>query len=551
MQHIEVTPAGTYIFVAGTDGTTTPTTGIHPVNLSSSPIAIGTAFAITGSIKELQYVSSSSKLYFTLTNSSTDIRTLNWGGTPIALTNNTVIQSVIGSWVATHKSGSDLYWATTTDIFKNGTAVSGSFSFVSSGAMILADSKFYVLDNVAATANLKVFNSSYGSIHNISGVCAESGTITIGSKSRPLHIKAKSDESVYRMWESGFEFLGRRNVVEATDSIRYYFRQLSPHGDEVSNGGYLRRPQQMLSPQGISGLFSDFASCGDLATAVAAAGANGIVRSQTIFNALTGQFQTYGVTAKQNITALDTYLCEDDPSSPVTCNTSTDKFSLELSFGAMNSSYIDQSVLKISCSRKLGTMESLEFQGGELRRELLKWNTGDTMASRYEVYSLEDQSNEDRASIVKFQKVTDDSSFVARQISAMQRSGEVEANIKEYQRSSAQSQFNFRQANLREASVTNFISNTHSSLMVFDAVDFDTVKTLNNFSSYTPAFCLSTTTASTQGTSNTCSAATMSTLPSSTMSAGSSFDLNTMDLIDFNNNTHQLQDGSVFEIPDP
>lgn len=546
MQHIEVNSAGTNLFVAGTKSATT---GIHPAVLS--PYAIGTAVSISGSIKELQYVSTSAKLYFSLTTSGTDIRTLDWSGS--ALSSNTIVQSSIGSWVATHKSGSDLYWVTTTDIYKNGSSVSSS-TFASSGAMVIADSKIYVLNNVGGSANLKVFNSTYSSIHNVSGVCSESGantTITIGSKSRILHIKAKSDDSVYRIWESGFEFLGRRNIVDTTDSLRYYFRQLNPHGDEVTNGGFLRRPQQMLSPTGISGFFSDFATCEDLATAVAAAGANGIARSQTLFDASTGQFKTYGVTAKQNVSLLDSYLCKDNTSSG-TCNSSSDKFSLELSFGAMNTSDVDDSVLKISCSRQLGTMESMEFSDGELRRELLKWNTGNTVAARYEVYSLDDQSNEDRASIIKFEKVTNASSFVARQISATHRSGEVEANIKEYQLGSTEAEFKFRQAHLKDTSVSNFLSNGHSTIQVINANDFDTVKSLTNFGSYLPAYCLDTSTTSTQGNPDTCAAAiNMSTLPSAVMSEGSGFDLSTIDMIDFTNSGHPLQDGSVFEIPDP
>ena len=549
MQQLEIFPTGDILIVAGTKNSFV---GIHPYNLSTA--SFGTPISVSGSIKELQYISVESKLYFTVSGSGTDVRHLTWNGS--GFVSNTGLYTAITGWIASHKSGTKFYYATTSGIYENGSLIAGSITFSGEGSMVVAGSKFYVLSNVASMGLLKVIDvASPSSSLSLSGVnCTEqpgaNTTFTIGTKSKLLNIKAPTNDSVYRIWETGFEMIGRRNV--ATSNARYYFHELNPHGDEISNGGYLRRPQQMLSPNGIAGFFSDFATCQDLETAVAAAGSNGIVRSQTLFDAFTGEFQTYGVTAKQNVDPLDTYLCEDS-AVPGSCNNSADKFSMELRFGALNTTELDDSVLKISCNRKLGTMESLEIKNNEPRRELLKWNTGDVSQARFEVYQLDDDSSEDRAELVKFHK-NGSNTFISRKVSASHRSNSVSAYVQEYGKNDGggiASEFVTRSFHFEESTVTNFMANTHSSILMFSTESFDEIKYNLSFAAGTPVItadkCLDFSTLSTQATISTCNS-NFPTLQSTEMSEDALLDLNATSLINFTDSGHPFQDGSVFEI---
>lgn len=440
--------------------------------------AIGTNRLYSSPLKQFQLIGTD--LYF-YDGSGLKKTTFSTGGVP----NATLLATTSPAWEAFAIIGTSVYSFVTTgykvqkhDLSSLGGTAStttSSLSYLNSGTspkqIIILNGKVVLADQ--DHAQLQVFESTLTpAAQTLGGQCTDSVVATIGTTTETVTFTSKPDDSVYRLLETAFEAVGVRQIP--LDKYVYAFREFEPHGLEVRSGGVLGQAQQMLGPDGIASFVSEFANCNALKTALNSAPNMTMTRSRTFPDILTGNLETYtGVFKKIAQDITNSFYCKDNTLTG-SCVTGSDIYDIEVTFYGSSNGKAEMNKMKISCDRKVGSLESVEKENSDVRREFTIWNTGDWTKARFERYSVDEES-ETRVQLQKLLK-TGNGSLWSRSVFTNENGSYTNGHVKEYQIYGGKAMT--RAFNLSD-STTNFLA-SHPAVVV-DGINYDDILTNSSF----------------------------------------------------------------------
>lgn len=398
-----------------------------------------------------------------------------------------------------------------------------------------------VLENkvlFAEYSGIDVYNDGANAlISNYSGNCNEPMVVTLGTTTKALTMESVQNLTFHGLFEDGFRMIGR-TFFSNTDKPFYYFQSLSHHGgDGVRTGGMLERAQEMLGPEAIGGLLSEYATCNDVKAAAP------FTKNVTLVEEAINRTHSISLSITLTSETMNSFICNDTDPTGAGCSTPYD-FIIE--FAHSDAERREKNRIKIKCGKQLGTFESaeIELDGSETRRELLVWNTSVPETARYENYSLS-QDSKTRAEIIRLIK-NDTNVLKARKI-------EVELDGV-YKRASA-TQYELDASNFFTSrydisdTLANFDSN-NSWINMANTISFSDMRSNLDFSSgptLQAMSCASRSEVSLSGTNQT--SCSFNTLPGYPMSKGTNLDLSIMDL-NIEDSSHIMNTlPVVFELP--
>lgn len=285
-----------------------------------------------------------------------------------------------------------------------------------------------VIDNKVffAEANeLNAYLDFTSTLVSAKGNCSESLSIALGDVTKTVFFESIQDQPLLPIFEDGINLIGR-NTFSNTDKPFYYFQSLSHHGDGIRTGGKLERIQEMLSPEAIGGLLSNFATCADVKAAATAA----VPFSKTIVlveESLNKQMNII-VSLAPTTEVINTFICDD--SDPNSAGCAGSKYDFVINFSHNDGERREKNRIKLKCGKQLGTFESAELEylpTSETRKELLVWNTSSDVKARFESYSL-DQDTMKRAEVIRLEKADTNlikSRTVQVELNGLNKSGSV------------------------------------------------------------------------------------------------------------------------------
>ena len=215
------------------------------------------------------------------------------------------------------------------------------------------------------------------------------------------------------IFAEALDILGLR-VVANLDQPYYIFRSLHEDDNDIkTGGGRLRRVQESLSSTGILSLIKTHATCTDLKNAVAA---GPITPAYSVFDPFEGELFKVNFKISSGAEAIPSYICS--ATSSAGCGTAA-KYDLRIEFAVSDSLGVNEKgIFKLACNRALGSYETFDNRDiGETERELILWNTENPVASRFEEYIFEVESNKVWAGLNKVEKVNN-SEFWSRSANA-------------------------------------------------------------------------------------------------------------------------------------
>lgn len=259
------------------------------------------------------------------------------------------------------------------------------------------------------------------------GSCVDNtSTFTAGAGAvDPLGLESIQDDAIYRIYETGLEFLGRR-TLETPESYTY-FPHLRDDDDDVRTGGYLGNITDMLGPKQIGGFFSGYSNCSALVADAVVAGGS-ITRSQTFVDPKDFSVKTYSATVSAfNEPRASFIRCDANPAGSCSPN-NYDNYELLVNITGNN----EKGRIKLNCGFKAGEFEFLESNPGQTYRNLTLWNTNTDNYARYEKYELADETNPTHTwvSLSKVQKSASNLLW-GREVRSEITSGWIQSDVKE------------------------------------------------------------------------------------------------------------------------
>ena len=314
----------------------------------------------------------------------------------LTLTNPTNLTIESGNLHVTHNSGDiSIYDFNLTHIKTNITPIT------TPNALAVMGDKAYIY----GSGQLKAF--SYAPVTNTlslisthTGTCSEAIDLSPFGMSKIITVKS-STEDLIPIFAEALDILGLR-VVANLDHPYYIFRPLHEDDNDIkTGGGRLRRVQESLSSTGILSLIKTHATCIDLKNAVAA---GPITPAYSVFDPFEGELFKVNFKISSGAEVIPSYICS--ATSSAGCGTAAG-YDLRIEFAVSDSLGINEKgIFKLACNRALGSYETFDNRDiGEKERELILWNTENPVASRFEEYILEVESNEIWAGLNKFEKV--------------------------------------------------------------------------------------------------------------------------------------------------
>ena len=234
------------------------------------------------------------------------------------------------------------------------------------------------------------------------GTCSEAIDLSPFGMSKIITVKTSKENDLIPIFAEALDILGLR-VVADLDEPYYIFRSLHEDDDYIkTGGGRLRRVQESLSSTGILSLIKTHASCTDLKNAVAA---GPITPAYNVLDPFEGELFKVNFKISSGSEVIPAYICS--ATTPGVCGT-TANYDLRIEFSVSDSLGIDEKgIFKLACNRALGSYETYELRdANETERELILWNTENPVASRFEEYIFEVESNGIWAGMNKVEKVT-------------------------------------------------------------------------------------------------------------------------------------------------
>jgi hypothetical protein len=219
------------------------------------------------------------------------------------------------------------------------------------------------------------------SIQNtVPNVCESQLMASINAIPYKLNLSSRNNQNVKMAFEEAFRGIGNRSVFNQAST--YYFESLqSDHDDDQGRSeGLLGRGSSMMGPDGLGGVVNGLypnMDCFQLKTAV---GSTGLTKSFSLVDNIKGETRTYSLNITVPTDNMHEFVCPTGP-----CST---KYDLALEISAPGD---EKTKLQISCSDKIGSIESADLYDGELRHELTIWNTTSSATARYENYQIEDR----------------------------------------------------------------------------------------------------------------------------------------------------------------
>ncbi len=306
----------------------------------------------------------------------------------------------------------------------NGSPIAGESisSPISPVAIIEKDGLKYVFSANA----IKVFSgTSPLTVHDNqnSGICNDTtSTFTAGAVYTLGGLESIQDDAIYRIYETGLEFLGRRTLE--TPASYTYFPHLRDDDDDVRTGGYLGNITDMLGPKQIGGFFSGYSNCSALVADAVVAGGS-ITRSQTFVDPKDFSVKTYSATVSAfNGPRASFIRCDANPAGSCSPN----NYQLKVTVTGNN----EKGEMKLNCGEKAGEFEFLESNPGQTYRNLTLWNTNTDNYARYEKYELADETNPTQTwvSLSKVQKSASNLLW-GREVRSEITSGWIQSDVKE------------------------------------------------------------------------------------------------------------------------
>lgn len=267
--------------------------------------------------------------------------------------------------------------------------------------LVALGKKIYFTDGITLQVHELNNTNNFIAIHAASGSCTENLTFISGFSSKTLSVESKNLDDTYNLFNDGFELLGRRKLANR-EKMSYYF-QAYHHDREISTGGQLRRVQEMLSPDGIAGLLSEYPSCHALKLAAGNQPNREIIKKLQLFDPFESDTMniTLTVTAPLSSPVKD-YICVDNNPYSTGC---TENYDLEVLFVNHSTSESEKTRLRLSCDRRRGEMETLNNELSLMttrkEQERFIWNTNDMTFARFEVYQYEEKGSQHRVKVVK------------------------------------------------------------------------------------------------------------------------------------------------------
>lgn len=397
-----------------------------------------------------------------------------------------------------------------------------------------------IVDNkvlFAEYSGIDVYNDGGNAlISNFSGNCNETMTVTLGTATKNLVMESVQDLAFHGLFDDGFRMIGRTHFTNI-DQPFYYFQSLSHSGgDGVRTGGMLERAQEMLGPEAIGGLLSEYGTCNDVKAAAP------FTKNVTLLEEAINRTHSISLSIALTSETLNSFICHDTDPEGLGCSPSSYDFVIE--FTHSDSERREKNRIKIKCGKQLGTFESaeVEISPSEIRRELLVWNTSAPEKARYENYSLT-QDTKKRAEIIRLIK-NDTNVLTARKI-------EVELEGVYKRASATQYELNANDVFTSRYDIKDTLANfelNSSWINNGSTISFDTVRSSSDFNSSASTeqavACASRSETNLSGTSNSCY---FTTLPSYQMSKGLGLSVDDLSIDNANHLMNTLP--GVFELP--
>lgn len=211
-------------------------------------------------------------------------------------------------------------------------------------------------------------------------ICEAVLTKTIGTRTYALNVSSAHGYKPSKpLFEDAYRYLGAQSFPEFADT---YFRSLaSDSGDKNKASGTLGRASEMMGPDGIGGVLSGIfpnLDCPAIKTKIPAGGLN---TKFMLRDAFENKERTYQLQVKHG-QAVEEYLRPN--ADPLL-------YDLEI---LITSPGIEKMRMNLVCDSKIGTLESVENDEGDLYREFLAWNTQDFTNARFERFRIEDQGSD-------------------------------------------------------------------------------------------------------------------------------------------------------------
>lgn len=285
----------------------------------------------------------------------------------------------------------------------------------------------------------KMIGSVLQPISTHTGVCEDDLTITAesGVRTKTLNLKSTAGNSVFNIVNSLYEILGY-SQINNIEKARFIFESLNNNNDddESKSGGELRKVQQMLSPNGLAGLLSEYANCSDVYNHVSSLPEKKLRKDLKLQNRFDAEELegTLDITIPANTARIDPFICNDTAIQTSQCN---DPYNLILNLAITEGNRTEKMIMKLSCGKKLGTLESYEIDGIKTNHAFTMWNTTDRTAARFEKYTYDTlEPSEFSASIYKVVKTSSDS-FWARDVHYRKQANSSEGSVREMQKDSS------------------------------------------------------------------------------------------------------------------
>jgi hypothetical protein len=224
---------------------------------------------------------------------------------------------------------------------------------------------------------VSIANSVQNSVPNI---CESQLTATIDAIPYKLNVSSRNNQNVKMAFEEAFRGIGNRSVFNQASTQYFESLQSDDDDDQGRSEGLLGRGSSMMGPDGLGGVVNGLypnMSCSQLKTA---AGSTGLSKTFTLMDNIKGETRTYSLNITVPTDYMHDFVCPTGP-----C---TDRYDLALEISAPGD---EKTKLQISCTAKIGAIESADLHDGELRHELTIWNTVAETTARYENYQIEDR----------------------------------------------------------------------------------------------------------------------------------------------------------------
>lgn len=293
------------------------------------------------------------------------------------------------------------------------------------GVVKVGAKMYLALTNKLEAINFQAQNT-FSIISNL-GTCTDTFSFPLNGGTQTLSLVSSQYNVLNPIFNDAFNFLGRRQILDS-EHLRYYFESLG-YDREIHNGGKLRRVQEMMGPTGISGLLSEFNTCTEIVSKAATSLNREFTKTMDLFDPIEGESMHITLKVKSPLTDLiPDYLCVDNNPLAAACASNYD---LIITFTHASFDESETTQMKLSCARKVGSMESLEEEASELYQNLTLWNTNDMSNARFEDYTFSQRGTETWAEVTKLGRTSVDD-FWVRNLNLNIRSSEAHANVNEF-----------------------------------------------------------------------------------------------------------------------